>query len=991
MTKRIKILILIMIIAASSLFAENFGRNKVQYTKPEWLFLKSTNYIVYYPKGYRRIADYSVKILEEAYIEYSRILSHDLEDRAAIIVYPNKAGFQATNVSLQIIPESTGGFTEFLHHRAVLPFDGSYEEFRHVLRHELVHVFQLDMLYQNDMSGFLTPNRYFEFPLWIAEGQAEYLSSFWNEEADAYLANLIFTESTVPPDYLGGYQVYKQGQAMMRYIAEVYGIKKLGELLRNLRAFPSSNRALEETIGLDIEKFYEDWKIYEKRHYFEGLAHRQIPDDIARNLTEHEENRSYINLQPALSPDGNMMAFVSDRRDYTELYLMDLISGDIRKIDSGERGGALESFHPLRSHSNWSYDGEFLIYTGKKGGKDAIHIYNVCEDKKEIIYTFEDIEQITTAAFSPDSRLIVFSGLQAGRQDLYIFDRKDSSLQKLTDDNYEDRDPKFLDDGQQIIFSSDRPVIEPYGRDSEDTFPGLDDDFTGTDSIHHNLFIIDIEDNIIPITKDERDADHPTPINDNEIIYTSVSNGRKNVYKLDMIAGKKKPITDLISGVMTISVAKDADKIVFSTMNKGAYDIYEIDDLEPFSDTLNFTRHYKNSDSLNTPFSLYQSEFKDSNNADYLFNDAEEINIKEEEYKPKFTADAANVNVGYNTYYGMQGISYITLSDLLGNHRMVVMADLVYDLDNSNFYFGYGYLAHRFNYYLSIFYMNSFYRTYDWVDFKDNQTGGELGIEYPFSQFERVELLSKFFQLDRHYYTPDSIHQDETSWNLDVKLSLVQDNALWRHTGPIAGTRKKLTLQYVPPLSEESPDFVALEGDFRFYQHVGDGYGFAERISAGIARGPNPKQYMVGGVENWFYPAIAEKDIYSTEDMYFSKMVVPLRGYQYFEFQGETYFAANLEFRYPFVQYMKLGFPPITIAGLNGGVFVDMALVTGSDLSKVNLFANDDENSDLKSGVGFGIRSGLAFFLINYELAWKTDFYSIGDKPVHYFSIGAEF
>src|SRR5256885_11543975 len=43
-------------------------------------------------------------------------------------------------------PEGLLGVTEFLKRRVALPFTGSYSDFRHTIRHELVHVFQLSLV-----------------------------------------------------------------------------------------------------------------------------------------------------------------------------------------------------------------------------------------------------------------------------------------------------------------------------------------------------------------------------------------------------------------------------------------------------------------------------------------------------------------------------------------------------------------------------------------------------------------------------------------------------------------------------------------------------------------------------------------------------------------------------------------------------------------------------------------------------------------------------
>src|SRR5258707_6001979 len=56
-----------------------------------------------------------------------------------------------------------------------MPFRGSYSEFRHTLRHELVHVFQLSLT--TEVYNRYPRLRQAGLPLWLTEGLAEYFST----------------------------------------------------------------------------------------------------------------------------------------------------------------------------------------------------------------------------------------------------------------------------------------------------------------------------------------------------------------------------------------------------------------------------------------------------------------------------------------------------------------------------------------------------------------------------------------------------------------------------------------------------------------------------------------------------------------------------------------------------------------------------------------------------------------------------------------------
>lgn len=86
---------------------------------------------------------------ERWYARLSRILNHELSQRQIIILYSSSPHFQQTTAIPGIIGEGTGGVTEMLKQRIVLPMAASMAETDHVVGHELVHTFQIDTTSQN--------------------------------------------------------------------------------------------------------------------------------------------------------------------------------------------------------------------------------------------------------------------------------------------------------------------------------------------------------------------------------------------------------------------------------------------------------------------------------------------------------------------------------------------------------------------------------------------------------------------------------------------------------------------------------------------------------------------------------------------------------------------------------------------------------------------------------------------------------------------------
>ena len=184
--------------------------------------------------------------------------------------------------------------------------------------------------------------------------------------------------------------------------------------------------------------------------------------------------------------------------------------------------------------------------------------------------------------------------------------------------------------------------------------------------------------------------------------------------------------------------------------------------------------------------------------------------------------------------------------------------------------------------------------------------------------------------------------------------------------------------------------YWAVEADMREYYHFGSGYSFALRMAAGHSGGEIPKNYHMGGTYQWLNYSIERSDVYSIADIYLSRMVFPLRGYDYFELTGNSFVLCNMEFRYPFIQYLNLGFPPITIQGISGAIFTDIGGVSAEPYDNFRAI-EDGKLHDVKMSVGFGMRSWIWLFSLHYDIAWQTDLMKIAAKPKHCLSLQLEY
>lgn len=1089
MLKKFFILALILSVAAGSLYGQTkfFGKNKVQYRSFDWQYIQTRHFDLYFADQMYETAKFASTVLESSYVVVSGQLNYRVERRIPVFIYNSPNDFQQTNIIPSLLPEGVGGFTEAFKNRIAIPFNGSTEDFRHVLHHELTHAVTYDMIFGNVFSSLISRQRLFNLPLWFAEGYAEYSSrNGWDYFADMVVRDATINNYLTPPDALGGYLAYKEGQALIKYIVDNYGEQKLGEILSKGKVHLTMNKALKASLGITSKELWEGFSKEMKRRYWPEIARRKEAGEIAKPLTDHEKDGSGFNGRPIFSPKGDRLAIFSDRSDYIEVYLISAINGQvIDRLVKAERSGDLESLHSYLSGITFSPDGEKMAFVVKSDGKDALYFLTV-ENKKIYKRKQFDFNSILSPVWSPDGSRIAFSALDGRRRDIVIYDIEGDTTYNFNDDSYDDIDPAWFPDSRNLVFSSDRPH-------PDNDFILNNPDYAPVDSVdyqtlynkfgygNYSLFTLDIETGKLNSLKCGPGQNREPVVSPDgqKVCFVSNRNGIDNLYITLVDSSSTFAVTDILTGAGSPSWSPDGKQIAFSSFSKGGFDVYMLKDwwaagdngiLEPtdfvkgkyakveqqpaqedtarverkeesalqahetavsesdssaaVSDTLSVDEVPPDTTRIEDGDYVFISERKrgETDALAGLFEEVptestkrrdlvrpEESNVfdsiagsntlpsgefKVYDYKVKFTPDYVSGGFSYDTFFGLRGQSVFVFSDYLGDHQIFLLTDLVNTIDQTNFQLYYLYNRLRTNLGVGAFHTKNFYIDgYDFL-FSDRFYGFQGYVARPFSKFLRVEALASQYFIDRKYHDEADPRENRSSKITTAGISLVHDNIIWGITGPLNGRRSRLDIEGAIDLfgTDNQISFYSAEIDYRKYWHIKGLFSVAVRLSGGASWGDTPKRYFLGGISNKIGSSTVDAEVYDVENLYFSDIVTPLRGFDYFELSGDRYFLTNFEFRYPFVDYLKMNFPlPLTIGYVTGNMFLDVGSAwDGSDF-KGATGKGSPRLLDIKSAFGFGIRANLGIFVLRYDLAWQTDFANVADHPKSFFSIGADF
>ena len=613
-------LLLGAVILPDSADAQYFGRNKVQYKTFDTQVLQTEHFDIYYYPEMESIIGEAGRMAERWYARIGRLLDHELKGRQALILYASHPDFEQTNAVFGQLGESTGGVTEVLKRRIVLPLAGTLAESDHVLGHELVHAYQFDITSVTGEGGigFRGPTALL-LPLWFIEGMAEYLSvgpvdahtAMWMRDAAACNCRLPTLRDLTTR--MWEYFPYRWGQAFWAFVAGKWGDEAVGKALKVAGQSGNPEQALEAVLQIPIPQLEAEWHqaIYDAYASVaeDALGDRanfafvdpaapdgapdeeagapdeemEIPDlkDLpplpqhgnATQLISQKMGGGGLNVGPSLSPDGSRVVFLSEKDLFAiEMFLADAETGEtIRRLTKAAVDSHFESLQFINSSGAWSPDGQHFAFGVVVRGRPALVIIEAETGKKVKEVRFDTLGEVYTPSFSPDGRSVVFAAIVNGYTDLFILDIETEELRRLTSDFYGDLQPSWSPDGGAIAFVTDRFSTDLATLSYGNYRLGLIDPASG-------------EIQAMPVFGVGKHIDPQWAPDGQSLYFVTDVSGISNVYRYEFQGGNLYQVTDLVTGVSgitalspAISSAHGANRLVYTAFERGDYNLYRID------------------------------------------------------------------------------------------------------------------------------------------------------------------------------------------------------------------------------------------------------------------------------------------------------------------------------------------------------------------------------------------------------------------------------
>lgn len=809
--------LLVGALAAAPSFAaaqSYFGQNQVQYDKFDWRVLETEHFLVHYYEAEARAAHDAARMAERAYGRLSRILGHQFREKKPIILYASRSDFGQNNVTGDL-GEFTGGVTEGLRHRILLPFTGDYLSFERVLTHELVHEFQYDIFARGRAGGGLQSLQQVNPPLWFMEGMAEYLSLgpdfpiTSTVMRDAALNGRLPTlEQMTYEPY--DYNPYEVGEAFWAWVGGRWGDEAIGRIMNSLPSV-GVERAFQRELGLSTEEIGEEWKDAMQVKYLSEIAELDRVRRFAQPVLSERRSGGQVFVAPALSHDGRYIAFLSNGsfargEVFIDLWLGDARTGKrIKRLVKSTTNPDFEELRLLYSQSSFSPDGKLLAFTAQRQGKDVLYLLDV-EKRRTVRRIDLPLEGVTSPGWSADSRQLVVSGNNGGITDLYIVDADGKNFRRLTNDRWGALQPQWSPDGKRIAFVTDR---------SEDASMEV------LRLSPWRIAILDLETGRTELLPDQSGHNlNPQWAPDSRsLAYISdrAPSQAQNVFLYDFDTRDHYQLTNVIGAVQAateyspaITWARQADRLAFTYYEDGKYTVWGVNNpramrRDPFREPSQTiiaaadTVVLQSGDSVIAVAPETESGRRSSfYRSDAGFRRASQLpqpgelgarqtisvaalldsaslalpdtsTFKDRDYKVRFEPDyIARPSVGYvqdTRGNGLLGGTMIVLSDLLSNHHLGFMGEVNGRFSDARVFAVYTNLASRLQYSVGAFMEPYYFLSADSFEetgsgvFVQNQVITRYAIRqaygvamYPFNRFTRAELGARVTNIDETNY-----------------------------------------------------------------------------------------------------------------------------------------------------------------------------------------------------------------------------------------------
>lgn len=460
---------------------QQFGKNRIQHDEFIWSYYKFDKFNVYFYGSGKETAVYTASTVQGTLSELEKLFDYSLDDeKIQFLIYNKIEHFRQSNIGYDDANDANiGGVTRIAGSKVFLYFDGDHASLEKQIRAGVAQIIISQMMFGENWKEMIKNSALLSLPDWYVNGLISYATEQWNVQIDDRMRDGVLTGRYSKFNRLTGPDAQYAGHSLWYYISETYGESVIPNILYMARVSRNVESGFLYVLGVSLKTLTEESLAYYLSRY---AAEEQFTNHVEDGLLPIKTKRSRDYSQFKVGPEGRYVAYTSNELGQLRVYLYDLQKKRRKKLK--------KQFHKLERINETSYPlldwhpaGDILAMVYEKKGKIILDLYDV-KEKKTISKELFRMEKVLDFKYSPNGQKMIFSAMNQGQSDLYLYTIAANSQKKITNDIYDDLDPAFLDKGQKVIFSSNR---------TSDTL-GISNDLPGGNLQSKDIFILDLND-----------------------------------------------------------------------------------------------------------------------------------------------------------------------------------------------------------------------------------------------------------------------------------------------------------------------------------------------------------------------------------------------------------------------------------------------------------------------------------------------------------------
>lgn len=427
---------------------QTFGKNRVEYNQFLWTYYRYDRFDLYFYNTSEPIAERLSLLVEKNLRELEKELDAPVEDRIQIILFNNLSDLKQSNLNASSEEAyNTGGVTRLAGTKLFIFFNGSYPELEQQLRAGLTEVVLSNLIY-GGFTQSLQNSALLNLPQWYTDGLISFYSRPWTAEDEAILADLYRNKKLKRINTLDADQARVAGHAFWRYLGQTYGTGVIKNIFFMTVVSRSLDNGLQYILGSKLKQVNKNWLTALSVRYPE----EELPDLPGETIKR--SRRTEVFKRPLLNHDGTRLAWVKYNLGRYKVYWKDLGSGKTKRVLTGGYRIAqnMDYTHPLMT---WHPSGRILTILEEEKGFLWLHFVDLEKGKTETKSLFR-LDKVLSMEYSPDGKQLLFSAVKDGRSDIFIYTILSTTLDPVTQDDWDDLEPRFIEGGKYIAFVSNR-------------------------------------------------------------------------------------------------------------------------------------------------------------------------------------------------------------------------------------------------------------------------------------------------------------------------------------------------------------------------------------------------------------------------------------------------------------------------------------------------------------------------------------------------------